>query len=72
MTISQNILQFNEILSHQEPEVPNSFRIINLFISKNKDKINKIANFFIWILLFYKYIICDSNFLLTLWNPYVY
>ena len=52
MTISQNILQFNEILSHQEPKVPNGFGIINPFIGENKDKINKIANFFIWILLF--------------------
>ena len=46
MTISQNILQFNEILSHQEPKVPNGFRIINPFIGENKDKINKIANIF--------------------------
>lgn len=47
MTISQNILQFNEILSHQELKVPNGFGIINPFIGENKDKINKIANFFI-------------------------
>ena len=46
MAISQNILQSNEILSHQEPKVPNGFRIINPFIGENKDKINKIANIF--------------------------
>lgn len=47
MTISQNILQFNEILSHQEPKVPNGFRIINPFIGENKDKINKMQIYFI-------------------------
>ena len=47
MTISQNILQFNEILSHQEPKVPNCFRIINPFIGENKDKINKMQIYFI-------------------------
>ena len=47
MTIAQNILQFNEILSHQEPKVPNGFRIINPFIGENKDKINKMQIYFI-------------------------
>ena len=46
MTIAQNIIKFNEILSHQEPKVPNGFRIINPSIGENKDKINKIANIF--------------------------
>ena len=47
MTIVQNIIKFNEILSHQEPKVPNGFKIINPFIGENKDKINKMQIYFI-------------------------
>lgn len=56
MTISQNILKFNEILSQQKPKVPNSFKIINPFMGENKDKVNKIAE------IFYNKYYNDDNF----------
>lgn len=46
MTISQNILKFNQILSNQNPKVPDGFKVINPFEGKNKDKVNKIADIF--------------------------
>ena len=56
MTLSQNILKFNKILSQQKPKVPNSFKIINPFIGENKDKVNKIAE------IFYNKYYNDDNF----------
>lgn len=46
MTISQNILKFNQILSNQNPKVPDGFKVINPFEGKNKDKVNKITDIF--------------------------
>ena len=46
MIIAKNILKFIEVLKYQTPKVPDSFEIINPFIEKNKNKINKIVNIF--------------------------
>lgn len=56
MAISQNILKFNQILSNQNPKVPDGFKIINPFKNENKDIINKIAE------IFYNKYYNDNNF----------
>ena len=46
MTVSYNILKFNQILSNQNPKVPDGFKITNPFKAENKDIINKIISIF--------------------------
>ena len=46
ITFADNVLRFNEELSHQSLSLPEGFRFINPFVAAQKEQVNRVATLF--------------------------